>query len=90
MGEEYFPCKIIKTACDADFEGIFGFVEINFRKKKWLLSYSYNPHKSSIENHLKNISKTFNKLRATYDNLILSGDLNVESEEESIAEFLSL
>ena len=90
MGEEYFPCKIMKTACDADFEGTFGFVEINFRKKKCLLCYSYNPHKSSIENHQKNIFKKLDKLRTTYDNLILSGDLNVESEEDSIAEFLSL
>ena len=29
------PCKIIKTDCNADFEEIF--VEINLRKKKWLL-----------------------------------------------------
>ena len=26
------------------------FVEVNIRKKKWLLSCSYNPHKSNISN----------------------------------------
>ena len=57
---EDIPCKIIKTDCDADFEGIF--VEINLRKKKWLLCCSYNPHKSNITNHLKNICKTLDKL----------------------------
>ena len=50
VGED-IPCKITKTGCDADFEGIF--VEINLRKKKWLLCCSYNPHKSNITNHLK-------------------------------------
>ena len=54
------PSKIIKTDCDADFEGIF--VEIHLRKKKWLLCCSYNPHKSNITNHLKNICKTLDKL----------------------------
>ena len=85
---ENIPWKIIKTDCDADFDGIF--VEINLRKKKWLLYCSYNPHKSNIANHLKNICKTLDKLSATYDNLILLGDFNVEPEEESIAEFLNL
>ena len=66
---EDIPCKIIKTDCDADFEGIF--VEINLRKKKWLLCCSYNPHKSNIANHLKKICKTLDKLNSTYDNLVL-------------------
>ena len=43
---EDIPCKIIKTDCDADFEGIFE--ETNLRKKKWLLCCSYNSHKSNI------------------------------------------
>ena len=81
-------CTIIKTDCDADFEG--NTVEINLRKKKWLLCSSYNPHKSNIGNHLQNICKTLDKLSATYDNLILLGGFNVELEEESIAEFLIL
>ena len=28
------------------------FVEINLRKKKWLLCCSYNPHKNSISNYV--------------------------------------
>ena len=84
---EDIPCKIIKTDCDADFEGIF--VEINLRKKKWLLCCSYNPHKSNITNHLKNVCKSLDKLNSTYDNLVLLGDFNAEPEEESIAQFLN-
>ena len=56
---EDIPCKIIKTDCDADFEGIF--VEI-ILKKKWLLCCSYHPHESNIGNHLKNICKAQDKL----------------------------
>ena len=29
------------------------FVEINLRKKKWLLSFSYNPNRENIENPLE-------------------------------------
>ena len=85
---EDIPSKIIKTDCDPDFEEIF--VEINLRKKKWLLCCSYNPHKRNITNHLKNICKTLDKLNSTYDNLVLLGDFNTEPEERSISEFLNL
>ena len=73
---EDIPSKIIKTDRDADFEGIF--VEINLRKKNWLLCCSYNPYKSNITNHLKNICKTLDKLNSTYDNLVLLGNFNAE------------
>ena len=65
-------------------------MEINLRKKKWLLCFSYNPHKGNIVNHLKNICKTLDKLKSTYDNLVLLGDFNAEPEEENISEFLNL
>ena len=55
-----------------------------------MLCCFYNPHKSNIANHLKNICKTLDKLSSTYENLILLGDFNAEPEEESIAEFLNL
>ena len=31
------------------------FTELNFRKKKWLLSCSYSPNKSKISNHLQRL-----------------------------------
>ena len=70
-----------------DFEGIF--LEINLRKKEWLLCCSYNPHKSNIANHPKNICKTLDKLSATCNNLILLGNFNVEPKKESITRFLN-
>ena len=50
------------------------FVEINLRKKKWLLSRSYNPNRKSIVNHVKNISTGLDQFSATYDNLVLISD----------------
>ena len=83
---EDISCKMIKTDCDADFEGIF--MEINSRKKNWLLCCSYNPDKSNTASHLKNICKTLDNFNSTYDNRVLLGDFNAEPEEESISEFL--
>ena len=71
-----------------NFKGFF--VEINLRKKKWLLSCSYNSNKKNIVNHVKNISTGLNQFSATYDNLILICDFNVEPEEENMLEFLNI
>ena len=48
---EDIPSKLLKGT---DFKGNLEamFVEINLRKKKWLLSCSYNPQKSEIRKHL--------------------------------------
>ena len=85
---EDIPCKIIKTETDAYHEGFF--IEINLRKKKWLLSCSYNSHKNNIGTHLQIIGKTLDKLSASYDNIILLGDFNVEPEEAKMSEFLNM
>ena len=70
------------------FEVIF--VEINLRKTKLSVCYSYNPHKSNIANHLKKMYKVLDKLSATYGNLILPGDLNLVLEMERNSQFLNL
>ena len=57
------PSKLIESKMT--IEGLF--VEINLRKKKWLLCCSYNPKKSLISNHLQEIG---NKL-----DLLSSNDL---------------
>ena len=59
-------------------------------KKKWLLSCSYNSHKNNIGTHLQIIGKTLDKLSASYDNIILLGDFNVEPEEAKTSQFLNM
>ena len=46
------------------------FVEINIRKKKWLLCCSYNPHKNNISNHLHHLNKGLDVYIKHYDNLL--------------------
>ena len=54
------------------------FVEINIRKKKWLLCCSYNPHKNNISNHLHHLNKGLDVYLKHYDNLLILGVLNSE------------
>ena len=44
-------------------------VEINLRKRKWFLNFSYNLKKIFILNHLERLNCKFSK---NYDNLIFS------------------
>ena len=45
------PSKLlINPKISENLEGAF--VELNFRRKEWLVSCSYNPQKSNITKHL--------------------------------------
>ena len=54
------------------------FVEINLRSKKWLISGSYNPNVSHIQNHTVNLSKNLDFYSSKYENFIVIGDFNAE------------
>ena len=58
-------------------------IEINIRKKKWLLVCTYNPNKNLISNHLKEISKNLDNYSSKYDFILLS-DLNLEQTESTV------
>ena len=45
-------------------------IEINIRKKQWLLFSTYNPNKNLISNHHKEISKKLDNYSSKYDNFI--------------------
>ena len=68
-----------------DFEGIF--VELNFRKKNILLSYSYNPHKNLISNHLNILGKILDAQMKIYDNFLVVGDFNSQMTESAMENF---
>ena len=71
---EDIPTKLIDS--QMKIEGFF--IELNLRRKKWLLCCSYNPKYSQISHHLKEIGKDLDVLTTKYDNIILIGDFNVE------------
>ena len=80
MVEEFYvrediPSRLLKVAeFKGNLEAIF--VEINLRKKKWLLSCSYNPQKSEIRKHLGAVGKNLDLYSSKYENFILLGDFN--------------
>ena len=84
------PSNLVKL--DQKFENFEGFfIELELSKKnKWLLSYSYNPHKGNTKQHLSNISKSLDELNSKYDNILIIGDLNTEMSEPSSNEFCQI
>ena len=80
------PSKL--TESKMTIEGLF--VEINLRKKKWLLCCSYNPKKSLISNHLREIGNNLDLLSSKFDNYLLMGDFNLEPNEPAISDFCEI
>ena len=74
------PSTLLNTKTST--EGLY--VEINLRKKKWLMGCSYNTHETFISVHLKEIAKNLDIYSSKYDNFILLSDLNSELEEQSV------
>ena len=52
----YFRNNIIsKLLNPSDIEAVF--IEVNIKSKKWFLCCTYNPNKSLIENHLRQLQE---------------------------------
>ena len=74
--------KVVSTD-DRPIESFY--VELNFRKKMWLLICSYKP--SSIESHLDSLSKSIDSLSSICDNYILLGNFNSCMEDSRMKIF---
>ena len=68
-----------------DIESLF--VEINLRKKKYLLVGGYTPHKDTAPYFLSHISKALGTLLGQYENILLLGDFNSTKEEQCMKDF---
>ena len=66
------------------------FIELELRKKKWLLCCSYNAHRRFISNHLIDTGKNLDLLSTNYDNILLLVDFNAEVENNFLKEFCNL
>ena len=83
---ENIPSKLLSI--NKNIEGFF--VEINLsKKKKWLLSCSYNPKKMQISNHLAELSKNTDLYLTKHDQLPFLGDFNAGVEDSSEKTFCS-
>ena len=63
------------------------FVELNIKRKKWLLSSSYNPKFSQISFYLNELGKILDTLTTKYDKIILLGDFNTELTDTALSNF---
>ena len=63
------------------------FVEINLRKRKWLVCCSYNPHRDNIKNHLQVISANLDLYSSKYEHIIVMGDFNVDIGDKFMGDF---
>ena len=71
---EYNPSKLLKgTDFTENSEAMF--TEINLRKKKWLLSCSYNSQKSEMRKYLGAVGKNLDSYSSKYENFILLGNV---------------
>ena len=69
-----------------NFEGFITELEMS-KKNKWLLRYSYNPHKGNTKQQLSNISKGVDESNSKYGNMFIIGYLNSEMSEPYLDEF---
>ena len=65
------------------------YVEIYLHKKKWLISFSYNPNKALVTIHMAVLRKKIDIYTTKYNNLLFWGDFNAGLEDASIKSFCS-
>ena len=63
------------------------YVKLRFRKKNWLLCYTYNPRRNIITNHLDALKRSLDSYSTKYDNLLVIGGLNPEVNLECMKLF---
>ena len=70
-----------------DVEGLF--IELNFRKGKWLLFGTYHSPTQSDSYYFNNLDKTLD-LYSRYDKKLLVGDFNAQVSDVVSDEYFSL
>ena len=84
--KEDIPSKLLSI--NKNIEGFL--VKINLlKKKKWLLSCSYNPTKMQKSNHLAELRESTDLYLTKYDQLLFLGDFNPGVEDSSVKIFYS-
>ena len=84
---EDIPAKLIASETPP-VEDLY--LEIELRKHKWLISYSYNPNKSMMSQNMDAVAKSMDLYSLTYENFIFLGDFNVCMEHSALKDFCNL
>ena len=86
---EDIPCKELKMSnLPGDFEAMF--IELIICRTKWFLMGGYNPKKEKIYYFSSHASKVIDKFMGNYENMIILGDLNVETSEVIMKDFCEM
>ena len=88
MRETLIALPLKKYSLLSNIEAMF--FELNLRSEKWLLCCSYNPHKSLIKEHLKELIKVIQFYSKTYENFMLIGDYNAQVDEINRTSFCEI
>ena len=83
------PCKQVnKHEFSENIEGIF--VEINFRKSKWLLFGTYHSPSQNNNYYFNNVGRALDVYTQKYEIFLLVGDFNAEEKEVILKYFMEL
>ena len=66
------------------------YIELNLRKKKWLVNFSYNANNSNICDRLRSLGKSLDTLLTNYDKVFLMGDFNAAEDNNHVKDFCNL
>ena len=69
-------------------EGVF--IEMNIRKRKWLIISGYNPRKENVSYSLCHNTTGLDKDLAIYENFLIWGDINSQMSEMHMKDFCDL
>ena len=84
--QDDIPSKLLtKHFFPNDIEGLF--VELNFRKYKWLLLGIYQPPSQSEQYFFESVDKTLD-MCSYYDKILIAGDFNAEIIDHYFETFL--
>ena len=83
------PCKQVNNHVFPDsIEGLF--IEINFRKSKWLLFGTYHPPSQNDALYFDSIGRALDIYSQKYDKIMLAGDFNAEETETILKDFMDI
>ena len=85
---EDIPSRYLNSGSKCSIEIVS--VEINLRKRKWLLTCCYNPHKSLISSHVNYLNNILDKYNKSYEILVFMGDFNVTMGDKFMIDFCKL
>ena len=66
------------------------FIELNFRKSKWLLFGTYHPPSQMDDLYFDSVGRAFDIYNDKYDEILLAGDFNAEDNENILKNFIEL